>query len=73
MSETQILLLCLLIIGVIAFIVKSIENHQDDIVTPVLRRMLTKETIYNLIIIFLLVAFIVGIGLLIISLIKELS
>ena len=34
MSETQILLLCLLIIGVIAFIVKSIKNHQDDDYDP---------------------------------------
>ena len=42
MSETQILLLCLLIIGIIAFkviraiikIVKSIGNHQDDDYDP---------------------------------------
>lgn len=34
MSETQILLLCLLIIGVIAFIIKSTGNHQDDDYDP---------------------------------------
>lgn len=34
MSEVQILLLCLLIIGVIAFIVKSVGNHQDDDYDP---------------------------------------
>ena len=34
MSETQILLLCLLIIGIIAFIVKLIGNHQDDDYDP---------------------------------------
>lgn len=34
MSETEILLLCLLIIGVIAFVIKSTRNHQDDDYDP---------------------------------------
>ena len=34
MSETQILLLCLLIIGVIGFLIKTFNNHQDDDIDP---------------------------------------
>ena len=34
MSETQVLLLCLCIIGVIAFLVKTFNNHDDDCDPP---------------------------------------